>query len=80
MKKSILLLILIISFFTLGCDSTDQIKCLESVKTKYPNSRIELIPGNRYAFLVIEKDYIVLVKTMDQFSTDVTYEYKISLK
>ena len=79
MRKKFLILLVLVTAFLSSCDSHDQSRCLENVKQAYPNSRVVLLPNDKFRFIVIKKDSIVYVKTMSNFNADVTSSFEVQL-
>ena len=73
MKKFILL---IMCLFLFGC-GIDKRGCYETVKNTYPNGTVTNIPGSSWKFIVKENDNIYYIETMNQFSIDISFTYKI---
>jgi hypothetical protein len=61
-----------------GCnrDAYDGYECYKTVVSSYPGDVVISLPDEKFRFIVKKEDgSIVYVKTMDPYSTKITYEY-----
>lgn len=75
MKRYFILFLLII---TLGCDSSTDYKTLKSIQKEFPNSKIEVLKGYRFKFLVKDSEgKIWYIEALNASNEDISYKKEI---
>ena len=62
------------------CGSTDESKCLQSVKEKFPNAKIYTKYDGGFTFVAVDSANVYLVKTLSLSSPKVTDVYVLESK
>lgn len=71
-KKSKFAVLLAVLFLVSCGKGADESKCLESVKTIFPNSKIYKHPDLRYSFYVIDSTGIKIVTTLNWSNANIS--------
>lgn len=59
-----------------GCAGYDVSDCYESVQAAYPDAEVQMIPGEKWRFLVRTKEGdIIYVETMNILDTEMTQKF-----
>lgn len=73
LTKKLSYTILLFAFLLTSCNgSSDESKCLQSVKEKFPNGKIYTKYDGGFTFVVVDSVNIYLVKTLSVLSPKVT--------
>lgn len=74
--KKIFVVLMFVVIMLMGCDSSDEMMCMQSVEKTFPNADIR--PVGRYVFIVKDSNgSIWYVKTMYATTPDVSYKVKV---
>jgi len=80
MKKLVMFICIFYSLLFVGCGS-DVTGCYESIVKKYPDSKIILIPGQNFKYIIVTKNgYLKYIETMNTFDTGITFEFNLNEK
>ena len=76
MRKLWIMLLVLCPLLLIGCSGYDAQKCYDTVKNKFPDAEISLIPGKNYQYLVrLENGDILYIENLNSFNTDITTEF-----
>lgn len=71
----IIILVLTLFIILTGCDSFDNLKCMETVQLKYPQSHVYALPDKDYRFIVFQPNgiarYVMVRGSWDVISDDI---------
>lgn len=77
--KGILLAVLFCVALSACNNANNQEKCLESVKSSFPNSKVYFSLERKFHFVVIDSNSVSIVKTMNLSNTNVSEVWTMRL-